>query len=200
MKSTRIVKILAVILALAMLPLWTAGCGSKLCDQTFEALKGQLLGDGKVDTSDAATKTYLASLDAEVKNLKTFFSEGGWPSKNVAAGEDAKTFHYKSVYKLALAWSTKGSEYYHDGDILTMAKSALQHGYEVHFGVSQLGSNAKTFTLEIRETCAIYLIRSVMLLQSKLKDAEIELWFSILDLKFPAPVGEGLDKLRAEMC
>lgn len=197
MKPTRIAKILAVILALAMLPLWTVGCGSKLCDNTFSTLKDQLLGDVKLDTGDAATKTYLTSLDAEVKNLMTFYSEGGWPLKMVKDGETQKTFHYKSIYKLAIAWNTKGSEYYHDGDVLAAAKAALQNGYEVHFGLSQRGANSKDFTLDQRETCALYLIRSVMLLQSKLKKAEIEEWFSILDLKFPAPVGEGLDKLRS---
>ncbi len=197
MKPTKIAKILAVILALAMLPLWTAGCGSKLCNNAYSTLKDQILGEEKLDTNDAATKTYLAALDAEVKTLMTFFSEGGWPSKHVTPGEDIKTHHYKSIYKLALAWNAKGSAYYHDGDVLNTAKAALQLGYEKHFGVSQLGSNAKTFTLDIRETCAIYLIRSVMLLEGKLKKAEIEQWFSIIELKFPAPVGTGFDKLRS---
>ena len=197
MKPTRIAKILAVILALAMLPLWTVGCGSKICDNAYSTLKDQILGDGKLDTGDAAAKTYLEALDADVKYLMTYFSEGGWSNKYVTAGDAPNTFHYKSVYKLALAWSTKGSAYYHDGDVLNAAKQALQFGYEHHFGVGQRGANSKTFTLEMRESCAINLIRSVMLLQSKLKKSDIELWFSILDLKFPAPVGEGLDKLRS---
>ena len=197
MKPTRIAKIIAVILALAMLPLWIVGCGSKICDNAYSTLKDQLLGDGKLDTDDAATKTYLASLDADVKYLMTYITDGAWPSKSVTNGESIKTFHYKSLYKLAVAWSTKGSAYYHDSNVLDAAKSALQRGYEVHFGESQRGSNAKEFTLEMRETCALYLIRTVMLLQSKLKKADVATWFSILDLKFPAPVGEGIDKLRS---
>ena len=95
MKSTRFVKVLAVILVITMLPLWAIGCGSKLCDNTFNALANELLGDVKLDTKDAATKTYLAALDADVKYLIDYYNnEGGWPSRVITDGESIKTFHY----------------------------------------------------------------------------------------------------------
>jgi len=197
MKSTRIAKILAVILVVAMLPLWTVGCGSKLCDNAYSGLKNQLLGDAKVNTNDAASKTYVTALDADVKYLLTYFNGSGWADKYVIPGESPKTNHYKNIYKLAVAWSTKGSEYYHSGEVLDAAKAALQNGYDTTFGVAQMGSNHIEFTLDMREVCALYLIRSVMLLESKLSKSEIAQWFSILDMKFPAPVGEGLDRLRS---
>lgn len=197
MKPTRIAKILAVILAITMLPLWTVGCGGGSSEAVFAGLRDQLHGEVELDTDDAATQTYIAALDAEVKNLLTYQEEeGGWPDKIVTPGDSVQTFHYKSIYKLAVAYTTDGSEYYHSGSAFDAAELALQQGYDVVFGASQIGANSKTFTMEMRQICALNLVRSVMLLEDDLSSSDIEQWFSILDMKFPAPVGEGLDKIR----
>ena len=195
MKSKHIAKILAVVMVVVMLPLWTLGCGNKLAGHTFSALGEQLIGSGKLSVDDASSKVYLSALDEEVKTLNSHFQPAGsWLAERVKDGDSAATAHYKYLYKMALAWATKGSEFYHSGDILDKIKVGLEYGYTSVFGDNQLVVNRGT--LYDRQSCAINLLRIVMLLDGKLKGADVEKWLSIIEIKFPAPLGEGLDRLR----
>ena len=197
MKPTRIAKILAVVLIVTMLPLWTLGCGNKLGGAAFSAMGEMLIGSGKLNTKDTSSEVYLSNLDAEVKNLSAFFqADGRWDYDKVTEGDTWAMGHYKNLYKMALAWATKGSAYYHDGAILDKVKLGLAYGYASIFGASQISGNSHTSTLLERETRAMNLLRTVMLLDGKLKKSDVEEWLSIIEIKFPAPVGEGLDKLR----
>ncbi len=195
MKLNRITKILVVVLAVTMLPLWLFGCGSKVSDNTVSALTETLIGSGKLSKKNEASKAYLEQLDKDAEDLKVNFQKAGWNSGTYLAGEEYSVGHYRNTYKLALAWGTKGSAYYHDGAVLEMIKTALDFGYTDIFGANLITSNGTT-TAETREKCSIYLLRTVLIVKSKLKADAVEDYLSIIDLKFPAPIGDGMDLIR----
>lgn len=195
MKPTRIAKLLAVVLVIAMLPLWLFSCGNKLSSNVTSALTETIVGNGKLSKKDTASEAYLAQLDAEADELSLNYQGGKWSSKYMTTGDTERVAHYKYTYKLALAWGTKGSAHYHNSATLEKIKTALEVGYANYFGELLIKNNGGTTATE-REHCSLYLIKTLMIVQSKLKKADIENYLSIVQLKFPAPVGEGMDLLR----
>lgn len=195
MKLNRITKILVVLLAVTMLPLWSIGCGNRISGNVVSALNETLVGNGKLSKKDEASAAYLEQLDADAQALIYDFEKAGWKSDTYLAGEDFSVGHYRNIYKLALAWGTKGSSYYHKSSVLEKIKAALDFGYTDVFGENLVKSNGST-TVEIREKCAIYLLKTVLIVKSKLKASVLEDYLSIIDLKFPAPMGDGMDLIR----
>ena len=76
MKIKRIVRLTAIILTLAMMPLWIFGCGrvdAKVTDRLATLLEGKF--DAKADSGEL----YIEKLDAEAaKAIGTIDSLGTW--------------------------------------------------------------------------------------------------------------------------
>lgn len=187
MKSTRFAKIIAVVLVITMLPLWLFGCGEKLANGTVSALTEMMVGNGKLSTKDETSATYLENLDAEVKNLVTYYANGAWAASNITNGDTTRAAHYKNIYKLALGWGTKGSAYYHDSSVLDKIKTALELGYTSYFGGD---------TYAEYQECSLYLVKTLLIIDGKLKSTTVEDYLFKVQIKIPAPSGDGMDLLR----
>ena len=119
MKTKRLTKVIAVILALSMLPIALIGCGGGQLGTISERMVEMMVGDGKVDDDNKYTEAYIKRIDAEVEYIDMYFvDQGYWNDKYIPQGSTAIAQYYQNCYKLAVAWSTKGSDYYHSRSVL----------------------------------------------------------------------------------
>ena len=198
MKINRTAKVIAVVLAVAMMPLWLFGCG--LDSTVSERLTELMLGDGGLKPKKyEKTEEYIEQLDSKVDQITvTMNKQGFWADAYIEAGTTIVAQNYKNMYLLAQAWGTKGSEYYHDSKILSQVKKALEYGYENTYGLSQLSSGDAKLSVSERCDVAEYLARTLLILSEngKLGKSAIADHVEILQAKFPAPFGEGVDLAR----
>ena len=200
MKTKRLTKIIAVILVLSMLPIGLLGCGSGPLGAVSERFVEMMVGDGKVDSDYKYTEEYIKRIDSEVAYIEKYYEDGGisWNDKYLSEGTTAIGERYHNCYTLALAWATKGSDYYHDGSVLDMIEDTLENMYLTSYGESQKLSGDEF--LSAKEKCdqAEYLIRTLLILDDagKLSDTEIENYASVVSAKFPIPSGKGVDLIR----
>ncbi len=191
MKTKRTVRVLAVILALTMMPLWMFGCG-KLNGDVLSSLANSMVGDGKLDTENSATKAYIDSLDTDVKNLEMRFSGGTWPKSMLTGSDDQRAQHCRNIYTLTKAWATKGSTYYHSGDILDKVKTALASTFvtEPVYG--------KEVTVGEKCEASEFLVRTLVILADagKVKGELLEGCTDSLYQLHSVPSGDGSDYVR----
>lgn len=198
MKFKRTVRILAIVLALTMMPLWVFGCGrldAKVGDRLAEVLEG-----GKYDTKSESGKLFLAQLDAKATEINgTVSIEGAWPS-SVIKNEDSTTIaHYRNIYTLTKAWATKGSVYYHKSAVLKNIKNALEHGYEKYYGTPNSAQSQRDWTDNERINVGEFLVNSLLILDAnnKLSNKNIKKYAEILEFKFPFPIGDAVFQNRS---
>lgn len=199
MKIKCLTKVIAVILALSMLPIALIGCGGGSLGTISERFVETMIGDGKVDTDNASTDEYIKRIDAEVEYMKMYYNkEGYWSDKYLPEGSTVIGKTYENCYKLAVAWSTKGSEYYHSSSILKMIKNVLEWQYENVYGEEDKFKADGHLTMTERCDHAEYLIRTLLILDDagKLSGSVIENYASVVEAKFPVPVGSGIDLIR----
>lgn len=194
--KTRLVRIIAVVLVLAMMPLWLFGCG-KLDSKVEAKLVEMMVGDGSLSTKSDVGANYIKELDATVTNLKTKFISGTWAESNITGGESVRTQHFKNLYTITKAWATKKSSFYHDKDIMNMINKALDYGMTI-YGEEQRGE--REYAISVMERCdsAEYLVRSLLILHDsgKVKSKNIPLLLTAVDYKFPAAYGDAVDLIR----
>jgi len=198
MKINRTAKVLAVILAIAMLPLGLIACG---VDSTVsERLTDLILGDGDLKPKKyETTQEYIEQLDAKVEELSISINKQGyWADAYIEEGTTVIAQNYKNMYILAQAWGTKGSAYYHDSSILSKVKKALEYGYENSYGIEQLSSSDKNYSVSERCDVAEYLVRTLLILSEngKIGNSAVKKHVEVIQAKFPAPFGEGVDLAR----
>lgn len=199
MKIKRLTKVIAVILALSMLPIWLFGCGGGSVGTISERFVEMMIGDGSVDSDNKYTKAYIKRIDKEVDNLvATYVEEGTWNEKQLPLGSSNLARIYENCYKLAIAWSTDESKYYDDGDILSMIETTLDNMYNTTYGEEQKLSNDGHLTAQERCDQAEYLLRTLLILdeQGEISDSNIENYASVVSAKFPIPFGKGADLAR----
>ena len=198
MKINRTAKVIAVVLAVAMMPLWLFGCG--LDATVSERLTELILGDGGLKPNKyEKSEEYIEQLDSKVDEITvTMNKQGFWADTYIAAGTTPIAQNYKNMYLLAQAWGTKGSEYYHDSKILSQVKKVLEYGYENSYGISQLSSGDGQYSVAERCDVAEYLVRTLLILSENGKIGKTALadHVEILQAKFPAPFGVGVDLAR----
>ena len=198
MKINRLTKVIAVILVLSMLPLWMLGCG-KPTSRVSDRLVDMMLGDGKLSDKNEASLEYIQRLDAEVEYLKTYFSkEGYWDQQWLEPGTSLEATHYNNIYTLTTAWATKGSEFYHDGKIMSIIKKALEYGYLEIYGESQKLSGDGTYTWKERCDIAESLVRTLLILRenNRLSKSKTEEYVDVVVAKFAIPSGTGVNLAR----
>ena len=152
MKIKRLTKVIAVILALSMLPIALIGCGGGSLGTISERFVEMMIGDGKVDTDNKYTEAYIKRIDKEVEYLETYFTDSvNWSDKHLGEGSTVIGKTFENCYKLAVAWSTKGSDYYHDRSVLNMIETAIEAKYLNGYGEEQKGSSDGQ--LSVHERC-----------------------------------------------
>lgn len=198
MKINRTAKFIAVILVIAMMPLSLFSCG--LDSTVSERLTELMTGNGDLNVKkNENSKEYIERLDADVEEVAlTLNKQGFWPDTYIEAGTSIVGQNYKNMYILAQAWATKGSEYYHDSDILSSIKKVLDYGYENLYGLTQLSKSDKDFSVSERCDVAEYLVRTLLILSEngKISKSKLNDHLEILQGKFPAPFGSGVDLAR----
>lgn len=198
MKINRTAKVIAVVLAVAMMPLWLFSCG--LDSTVSERLTDLILGSGDLKPKKyETTEEYIEQLDSEVEEISvTMNKQGFWADAYIEEGTTIAAQNYKNMYLLARAWGTKGSEFYHDSTILSKVKKALEYGYENTYGIEQLSSNDRSYSVGERCDVAEYLVRTLLILSEngKLGKSAVADHVEVIQAKFPAPFGEGVDLAR----
>ncbi len=191
------VKVVAVILALTMLPFWMLGCGN-VSGKVSDRLADLMIGDKSLDKKYDSTVNFLENLDAEAKLAYDTYYEGTWSIDTITNGDSPAINHYKNIYKLTLAWATKGSAYYHKGSALSTAKEALKFGYEEVYGLSAMNNGESDKTLFEKTEIADYLVRTLLILSDshKLSRKTCKTYLEIVDIKFTAPMGTAVDLVR----
>ncbi len=194
--KTRLVRITAVVLVLAMMPLWLFGCG-KLDSKVEAKLVEMMIGDGSLSTKEDIGANYINELDAAVTNLKSKFVSGTWPESIITGSESVRTQHFKNLYTITKAWATKKSSFYHDRDILKMINQALDYGMTI-YGDGQRAEREYSITIMERCDSAEYLIRSLLILHDsgKVKSKDIPDLLAAVYYKFPTAYGDSVDLIR----
>lgn len=197
MKITRTVKVIAIILALTMLPLWMLGCGNvsgKVSDRLVDAM----VGDKSLKKKYDSTVSFVERLDAEAKYAYDTFEDGGWKPEHITDGDSVRIHHYRNIYKMTLAWATKGSSLYHKGSVLKTVKEALKYGTESLYGANEINIGFFDLTLFERTEIADLLVRSLLILSDshKLSKKTCEKYLEIVDVKFTEPIGDAVDLVR----
>lgn len=195
------VKAVAVILVLAMLPLWLFGCGN-VSNKVKGRLVDVMIGDKSLKNKYESTAKFTEELDSEAKTAYDSCADGSWNSSTITNGDSARVNHYKNAYKLALAWGTKGSSYYHKGFIASTIKEALKFGYENYYGAAHTAASAykkeSTITVFEKTETADYLVRTLLILSDagKLSRKTCETYLEAVDIKFTMPSGTAIDLVR----
>ena len=199
MRITRLIRIIAVVLALAMLPLWLFAC-SKPADKVSDRLVEMMIGKGKVDDDDEISAAYLAKLDAEVEYLITYYGkEGNWDKAYMEPGTHDVAQHYVNVQTLTTAWATKGSEYYRSTKVMSMIKKSLEFGYETLYGEADKADGDATRSWKERADIAESLVRTLLILRDKgkISKTKMENYISVVVAKYATPAGTGVDLARS---
>ena len=197
MKITRTVKVIAIILALTMLPLWMLGCGN-VSGKVKDRLVDVMIGDKSLNKKYDSTASFVERLDSEAKYAYDTFLDGGWTDSTITDGDSERIHHYRNIYKMTLAWATKGSAYYHKSSILKTIKEALKYGAEELYG-AQYMNGATGSTLFENTEVADLLVRSLLILSdsNKLSKKTCKTYLEIVDIKFTAPTGDAVDLVRS---
>ncbi len=199
MKIKRIVRLTAIILALAMMPLWIFGCGrldAKVIDRFAELIEGT----GKIDTKSDSGKLYIAEIDAMASDANgTITSAGTWQVSSVKNEDSLEIAHYRKTYALAKAWATKGSAYYHKSEILKNIKAALEYGYTIYFGTPVSHRLHPEWSSVEKVTIGEFLLNTLIILDAnnKLSGKKIEKYAEILEIKFPLTFEDAVIQNRA---
>ncbi len=198
MKINRLTRFIAILLVVTMMPLWMFGCGGGSSD-IREGLVDMMVGDGKLNDKNQVTKDYVTQLDSEVAELVLYYSkEGFWLPTYLEPGSTYVGRFYENCYKLAMAWATKESEYYHSSKVMSMIKKVLEYSYENLYGEAQKASGDGNLSTTERYDQAEYLVRTLLILdeKNKLSTRKIEDYVSVVASKFPIPTGKGVDLAR----
>ncbi len=202
MKSKRTLRVLAVVLMLAMMPLWMFGCG-KMNSKITANLVEMMIGDGsiKADSEDAAyaaSKAYIAALDANVKTISSRMAGSTWPISLATGSQSLRVQHYENMYTMATAWATKGSEYYHSGEILDKVKAAL--AYAIEDGVKLTTSTGELRKMTVNELCdsAEPWVRTMLILKEngKMDKTVLESSLSVIEQRIPVAYGDASEYIR----
>lgn len=199
MKIKRIVRLTAIILTLAMMPLWILGCGrvdAKVIDRYAELLEGQ----GKIDAKSESGKLYIADIDAKAAEANgTIYTTGAWPGTTIKNEDSPHVAHYRKLYTLTKAWSTKGSAYYHKSSVMKNIKNALEYGYNNFYGLPVSGASQRAWTENERLLIAEFLLNTLIILDenNKLSGKKIKNYAEILDIKVPLPIGDAVNENRS---
>ncbi len=203
MKINRLIRVIAIILVVSMLPLWLLGCG-KVSGKVSERLVEMMVGDGKLNDKNEYTKEYLAELDAEVTNLRLYYDakNGYWDLENLEPGSTFWGVSYENFYKMLMAWSSKDSEHYHDSKIIKMVKSGLEYMYK-----HPMGPYNETWfdwingrlTEKERLDAAEYLVRTLLILREngKISKSKAEEYGLAADEAVGSPYGTGVNLARS---
>ncbi len=198
MKIKRIVRLTAIILTLAMMPLWIFGCGrldAKVVDRFAELIEG----DGKIDTKSESGKLYIADLDAKATEVSgTISSNGSWPITTIKNEDSTEIAHYRKIYTLTKAWATKGSAYYHKSSVLKNIKAALEYGYTLYYGLPVAYRSHKDWTINEKLTISEFLLNTLIILDqnNKLSDKNVAKYAEILNIRIPLPYGTAVNENR----
>lgn len=198
MKIKRIVRLTAIILTLAMMPLWIFGCGS-LDAKVSDRLADLLIPDGKIDKKSESGKIFLEKLDAEAAEINgTVSADGTWPSTTITNEDSVMIAHYKKIFTLTEAWATKGSAYYHKSGVLKNIKNALEYGYENFYGTPIASHSQRKWTETERIDIAEALLNTLLILDNanKLSNKNVKKYAEILEIKIPIPFGNAVHKDR----
>ncbi len=194
MKIKHTVRVLAVILVLAMMPLYLFGCGNAN-GKIGEKLVDMMVGDGSIKANDdnRSSKSYINALDTEVASLVKTFSGNGWSNSYIQDSNSAVSQWAINIYKLTLAWATKGSEYYHSGDVMDRVKAAFESDNVENIGYG------KNISMNERCDSAEYIIRAILILDDagKVSDEIIEQVVDVVGYRFPAAFGDGSNYARS---
>lgn len=199
MKIKRIVRLTAIILTLAMMPLWILSCGrvdAKVVDRYAAILEG----NGKIDAKTESGKLYIADLDAKAAEANGTISDvGAWPSNTIKNEDNTQVAHYRKIYTLTKAWSTKGTAYYHKSSVMKNIKNALEYGYNTYYGTPVAGHSQRQWTDNERLLIAEFLLNTLVILDehNKLSNKNVEKYAEILDLKLPLPIGNAVSENRS---
>ncbi len=198
MKFKRTVRLTAIILALAMMPLWILSCGrldSKISSRMTELLEGT----GKVSTKTASGQLYIAEIDAEASNANgTIQPTGIWPAAAITNEDSVAVAHYRKIYALTKAWATKGSAYYHKRSVLKNIKLALETGYTTYYGTPVSSASQRKWTETERANIAEFLLNTLLILDehNKLSNKNIKKYAEILEIKIPYTFGSAVHEDR----
>lgn len=197
MKITRTVKVIAVILAVAMLPLWMLGCGN-ISGKVTDRLVDAMVGDKSLDKKYDSTVSFVERLDAEAKYAYDTFVDGCWEDSTITNGDSVRIHHYRNIYKMTLAWATKGSSYYHKSSVLKTVKEALKYGSEEIYGSQAIKDNDTELSLFEKAEVADLIVRSLLILSdsNKLSRKTCKNYLKVVDAKFIAPMGDAVDLVR----
>ena len=193
MKMNRLIRVIAVLLAITMLPLWMFGCGSS--DTVRERLVEMMVGDGKLNDKNKVTAEYLEKLNSDTERIITYASKGGgWQDAYLESGSSRLASIYENCYKLAVAWATKGCEYYHDRKVMTHIKNTIEKFYS-----SGYDDQEGRLTYAERYDQAEYFLRTLLILKEngKLSNRKLEEYASIPAANISAPVGSGFVLARS---
>ena len=192
MKIKRIVRLTAIILTLAMMPLWIFGCGrvdAKVSDRLASLL------EGKFDTKAESGELYIEKLDTEAaKAVGTIYDNGNWIASTIENEDSRSIAHYRNIYTMTKAWATKGSTYYHKSNVMKAIKNALEYGYNEFFGTPQSIQSQKSWTNNERLIIAEFLLDALLILDenNKLSNKNVQKYGEILDIKYPLLIGEAV--------
>ncbi len=197
MKITRTVKVIAIILALTMLPFWMLGCGN-VSGKVKDRLVDVMIGDKSLDKKYDSTVSFIERLNAESKQAYDTFVDGGWEESTITNGDSERINHYRNIYKMTLAWATKGSAHYHKSSVLKTIKEALKYGTETLYGAQDMNDGFVGLTLFEKTEVADLLVRSLLILSesNKLSRKTCKEYLEIVDIKFTAPMGDSVDLVR----
>ncbi len=199
MKIKRIVRLTAIILTLAMMPLWIFGCGrvaAKVSDRFAELVEGE----GKINAKTESGKLYIDNLNATATEINgTVTTTGSWPISTIKNEDYPAVAHYRNIYTLTKAWSTKGSDYYHKSAVMKNIKNALEYGYNNYYGTPVAGTSQRTWTDNERLTIAEFILNTLLILDehNKLSNKNVKKYAEILDVKIPLPIGSPVSENRS---
>ncbi len=189
-------RVLAIILVLTMMPLWMFGCGKSGTGDIQAKLVELMAGDGSLKKAgdDSAGKDYIKALDKEVETISKDFNGVTWANTTLTESNTKTIQHYKNTYKMLVAWSTKGSSFYHDGKLLDKAKVAIEKTSEVY-----KPSDESVLTAAQRCDSVEYMVRALLILSDagKIKDDVLEECLGFVDDRFPLAYGDGLNYTRS---
>ena len=205
MKIKRLTKVLAIILVISMLPLWMLGCGGTT-GTIRERLVELMIGDGKLDDENGYSQEYVKRLDADVDSMKLYFDPdvGYWEPSNMLdmVGSSYEGVFYENLYTMTVAWATKTSKHYHDGDLLDMVEAGFEYlASEPGGPFNETWQNwiKGSLTAKERLDASEYIIRTLLILteEGKMSDSKAEEYAVRATEITPSAYGKGVELARS---
>ncbi len=205
MKIKRLTKVLAIILVISMLPIWMLGCGGTT-GTVRERLVELMIGNGKLDDENEYSQEYVKRLDADVDGMRLYFdpSVGYWDPSNMSdmAGSSYEGVFYENLYTMTVAWATKTSKHYHDGDLMDMIEAGFEYlATEPGGPFNETWQDWINDSLTSRERldAAEYLIRTLLILteEGEMSDSKAEEYAVHATELIPTAYGKGVDLARS---